>query len=151
LTELAHHLLDIAREPLTATLVALWQQSLVFFGGQSTPTVSPHFVHPAKKLPLLHSSAGGGLGGGGIGGGGRGGGEYTTHVTRDVICAPVTVFFVAWSQHSPVDTSGLSGNPWPKPRLPHLQPATMLLVEHTSLGGGLSGGGIGGGGRGGGE
>jgi hypothetical protein len=106
-------------------LVALWQQSPVLTGGQLTPTISPHFLQPLKKLPLLHTSAGGGLGGGGVGGGSWGGGEYFTHVTHDVICAPLTVFLDALSQHSPVDTSGLSGNPWPKPWLAHLHPATM--------------------------
>jgi hypothetical protein len=100
---------------------------------------------------LEHQLVGGGLGGGGIGGGGRGGGEYSTHLTDDCICAPVTVFFVTSLQHSPVDASGLSGFPWLKPSLAHLQPGIILSLEHTSAGGGDGGGGIGGGGRGGGE
>ena len=143
LTELAHHLLDIARAPCTATLVALWQQSPVVSGGQSTPTVSPQFLQPAKKLPALHTLAGGGLGGGGIGGGGRGGGEYFTHVAHDVICAPVTVFFVNPSQHNGDVEDGLSDRPWPKPWLAHVQPATMLSSEQREAEGGLGGGGIG--------
>jgi hypothetical protein len=79
------------------------------------------------------------LGGGGRGGGGLGGGEYSTHVTHDVICAPLAVFLVALSQHSGDVDDGLSGFPWPKPSLAHLQPATMLSLEHTSVGGGLGG------------
>ena len=122
---------------LTATRVALWQQSPVSAGGQLTPTVIPHCLHPAKNLPVLHTSAGGGLGGGGIGGGGRGGGEYCTHVTHDVICAPLTVFLDALSQHSPDANDGLSGSLWPKSWLAHVQPATMLSFEHTEAGGGL--------------
>ena len=114
-TELAHQLVVVARAPVTVTLVVLWQQSPVLTGGQLTPMESPHFLHPAKKLPLLHTSAGGGIGGGGIGGGGRGGGEYSTHVTNDVSCAPVIVLFVALSQHSGDVDGGLSGSPWPKP------------------------------------
>jgi len=141
----------VTNPALTATLVFLWQQSPVFSGGQLTPTVIPHFSQPSKKLPLEHTLAGGGLGGGGIGGGGRGGGEYSTHVTHDVICAPLTVFLDALSQHRGDVEDGLSGKPWPKPWLAHLQPATMLSLEHTSLGGGLGSGGIGGGGIGGGE
>jgi len=151
LTDLAHQLVVVARAPVTATLVGLWQQSPVLTGGQLTPMESPHFLQPAKKLPLLHTSAGGGLGGGGIGGGGRGGGEYFTHLIDDIICAPVTVFLDASSQHSGDVDGGLSGSPLPKPWLAHLQPTAMLRLEQTSLGGGLSGGGIGGGGRGGGE
>jgi len=150
-TEVPHHLLDIERAPLTATLEALWQQSPEFTGGQFLPRVIPHFLQPSKKLPVLQMSLGGGLGGGGKGGGGRGGGEYCTHVTHDVICAPLAVLLVALSQHRGDVEDGLSGFPWPKPWLAHLQPATMLSLEHTSWGGGRGGGGRGGGGRGGGE
>ena len=97
---------------MTATLVASWQQSPVSSGGQLTLRVIPHSLQPAKKLLVLHTSAGGGFGGGGIGGGGRGGGEYSTQVTHDVICAPVTVFLVALSQHNGDVEDGLSGFPW---------------------------------------
>ena len=75
-------------------------------------------------MSLEHTSAGGGLGGGGAGGRGRGGGEYFTHQAHDVTCAPLTVFFVGWSQHSPDDSNGLSGWSSPPSSLPHAQPFT---------------------------